>query len=115
MNRMSLSFCVAALPVLLSARVGDVHEVFLDPPDEARPHIWYHWTGEYVTEEGIVRDFKAMGNLGFGTAYVFCPSGGGVPRSNAVPMSENWLKLMTLSIKEAKKNGPSWFCEKEYG
>ena len=45
----------------LVASAADVHNVFREPPREARLQMWYHWIGDCVTEEGIVADMKAMG------------------------------------------------------
>ena len=84
--------------------MADVHDVFADPPAEAKLQMWYHWIADCVTEEGIVADMKAMGELGVGTAYIFAPSMGDLP-VKAKPMDDEWLRLFSVAIREAKKNG----------
>lgn len=84
--------------------MADVHDIFADPPAEAKLQMWYHWIADCVTEEGIVADMKAMGELGVGTAYIFAPSMGDLP-VKAKPMDDEWLRLFSVAIREAKKNG----------
>jgi len=96
---------VAGLFLCLTSAVADVHEVFERPPEEARLQTWYHWLGDYVTEEGLVRDLRTMGELGIGRAYVFCASAGGLPPPNARPLTDEWWRLLGVAIREAKRNG----------
>ena len=70
MKKLLLFSLVAAAAPL--AR-GDVREVFAQPPPEARLQMWYHWVADCVTEEGLVADLKAMGELGVGTEHIFAP------------------------------------------
>ena len=53
-------------PVSGFARSG-----FLDPPDSARPHAWWHWMNGNVTREGITADLEAMKRVGLGGAQIF--------------------------------------------
>lgn len=84
--------------------LGDVHDVFARPPKAARLQVWYHWIADCVTEAGLVADFKAMGELGIGTAHIFAPSMGDLP-VKAKPMDAEWLRLFAVAIREAKRNG----------
>lgn len=81
-----------------------VHEVFANPPSEARLQMWYHWVGDCVTEAGLIEDFKAMGEIGVGTAHIFAPSMADLP-VKAKPMDAEWMRLFTVAIREAKTNG----------
>ena len=97
-----LLFSLAAAAASLAR--GDVREVFAQPPPEARLQMWYHWVADCVTEEGLVADLKAMGELGVGTAHIFAPSMGDLP-VKAKPMDAEWLRLFAVAIREAKKHG----------
>ena len=44
---------------------------FVDPPDSARPHTWWHWMNGMVTKEGITADLEAMKRVGIGGAEIF--------------------------------------------
>ena len=96
-----LSCCLAFFSCLA---VADVHDVFSCPPAEAKLQMWYHWIADCVTEEGIVADMRAMGELGVGTAHIFAPSMGDLP-VKAKPMDGEWLRLFSVAIREAKRNG----------
>lgn len=96
-----LSCCLAFFSCLA---VADVHDVFSCPPAEAKLQMWYHWIADCMTEEGIVADMRAMGELGVGTAHVFAPSMGDLP-VKAKPMDGEWLRLFSVAIREAKRNG----------
>ena len=98
--------CSLVSGALLLSREGyaaDVHDVFREPPRQARLQMWYHWIGDCVTEEGIVADLKAMGELGVGAAHVFAPSMAHLP-VKAKPMSPEWMRLFAVAIREAKRN-----------
>lgn len=39
---------------------------FLDPPDSARPRVWWHWIGGNITQDGIAKDLAWMKRVGIG-------------------------------------------------
>ncbi|MBN2183301.1 MAG: hypothetical protein JW715_15430 [Sedimentisphaerales bacterium] len=41
---------------------------FKNPPDSAKPRVWWHWTGGNVTKEGITKDLEWMKRVGIGGA-----------------------------------------------
>lgn len=43
---------------------------FLNPPDYAKPRVWWHWTGGNVTHDGITKDLEWMKRVGIGGAQV---------------------------------------------
>jgi hypothetical protein len=48
---------------------GDILEQgFKNPPDSAKPRVWWHWTGGNVTREGITKDLEWMKRVGIGGA-----------------------------------------------
>jgi len=50
---------------------GDsLQEGFLNPPDESRPRVWWHWTGGNVTRDGITKDLEWMRRVGVGGAHI---------------------------------------------
>jgi len=44
---------------------------FHDPPDSARPRVWWHWMDGNVTEEGIHLDLVWMHRVGIGGVQAF--------------------------------------------
>src|SRR6185312_15797692 len=59
MNRTcaSLAGVFIAVAFLLPARMaftqGSLEAGFANPPDSAKPRVWWHWIGGNVTKEGI--------------------------------------------------------------
>ena len=84
----------------------DVHDVFRNPPESARLQCWYHVLDNYLTEEGLAFDFKAMAEADISTAYLFFPLYlGDIYSGSAKVMSEEWLGYFASAIREAKRNG----------
>ncbi len=49
---------------------ASLEQGFLNPPDSARPRVWWHWTGGNVTKEGITKDLEWMKRVGIGGAHM---------------------------------------------
>ena len=55
----------------LAQNAGDsLEKGFVDPPDAAKPRVWWHWTGGNVTKEGITKDLEWMKRVGIGGAQM---------------------------------------------
>jgi hypothetical protein len=52
----------ASLAVALSEPAqeapGALEQGFRNPPDQAKPRTWWHWTNGNVTEDGITKDLE---------------------------------------------------------
>jgi len=72
-----IKFCKAAmaLPVLVlfailiqckspSTEGTDLESGFLNPPESARPRVWWHWMNGNITKEGIKADLEWMHRVG---------------------------------------------------
>jgi len=46
-------------------------ETFRNPPQDARPQVWWHWMYGNITEEGITKDLEQMKKLGISGATQF--------------------------------------------
>lgn len=49
---------------------GSLEQVFEQPPQEARPWVFWYWLGGAVAAEGITADLEAMAANGIGGAYL---------------------------------------------
>ena len=46
---------------------GDpLRDGFLNPPDSAKPRVWWHWMNGNITKEGIKLDLEWMKRVGIG-------------------------------------------------
>lgn len=43
-----------------------LEQQFLDPPNSARPRVWWHWINGNITKDGIAKDFACMKRVGIG-------------------------------------------------
>ncbi|SLK02966.1 glycosyl hydrolase [Novosphingobium mathurense] len=73
-----LATALSALPVLAenrndgseiapSTQAGpSLEEAFNDPPNSARPRVWWHWMNGNITKDGIRKDLEWMKRVGIG-------------------------------------------------
>src|SRR3981189_2206557 len=50
---------------------------FRDPPNSARPRVWWHWMNGNVTKDGITADLEWMQRVGIAGMQMFDGSLGG--------------------------------------
>jgi len=71
LRHLGLGF-VALMALAGGALAGDDPEsVFHQPPESAKPGVWWHWMGSNVSKEGITRDLEAFKSAGIGSATIF--------------------------------------------
>lgn len=103
------------LGVLLGASSGQVslpqgvspwtlEEGFLRPPDSAKPHTWWHWCNDNISQEGITADLEAMKRVGIGGVQIFNVDVG-VPAGPVKFMSEAWRAMIRHALREAERLG----------
>jgi len=104
-RHLSTSLLAAVLPGLLGqagslvAQAPDALERgFEDPPDSARPRVWWHWLNGNVTKEGITADLEWMKRVGIAGMQMFDGSLG-VPQ-----FVDKRLVWMTPDWKDAFRN-----------
>lgn len=94
------------------ATAGPVEDPLRDgfqaPPQEARPHLWWHWMGGNITAEGARLDLDWMRRIGIGGVHAF--SGGKLPTPTVVKplkpfMSAPWQEIFRQSVTQAHTSG----------
>src|SRR5262245_11390151 len=53
------------------AAFSQVEANFNNPPNSARPRVWWHWMNGNVTEYGIALDLQWMKRIGIGGVHNF--------------------------------------------
>src|ERR1700723_1528160 len=69
-----VAVCLACLlgSTATSAAIDDLlRNGFTDPPNVARPRVWWHWLNGNITKEGITLDLEWMKRIGIGGAESF--------------------------------------------
>lgn len=86
---------------------GTLLAQFRDPPQSARPEVWWHWLNGNVSAEGARLDLEWMHRVGIGGIHAF--SGGGLGKT-VVPqplefMTPGWADAFASSVSLARSMG----------
>jgi len=77
---------------------------FLDPPNGARPRVWWHWMNGNISEEGIKLDLEWMHRVGLGGVTIF---EGAINTPQVVPqrliyMTPEWKQAFNVAVAKAR-------------
>jgi alpha-L-rhamnosidase/F5/8 type C domain len=93
---------------------------FQDPPDGAKPRVWWHWMNGNVSKEGIKADLEWMKRVGIGGFQNFDGGGGGRGAAAAAKrvdfLSPEWKEDFRyaasladqLGLEMARASSPGW-------
>ena len=87
-----------------SAATSALEAGFLNPPDSAKPHVWYHMMNGNVTKEGITCDFEALAEAGIGGVQMF-DAGCSIPAGPVAFNSPEWFDIIRHAASEARRLG----------
>lgn len=65
------SALLLAATALTGVRADTLDDGFRDPPQSARPRVWWHWMNGNVTVDGIEKDLAWMARVGIGGVQNF--------------------------------------------
>ena len=117
---LSLAFAIAlaAIPASTQTATDSLKKGFEDPPEGAKPRVWWHWMNGNITKDGIKLDLEWMHRAGLGgfqnfDAALFTPK---VVENRLVYMTPEWkdaFKYATtladqLGLEEAIAGSPGW-------
>ncbi len=60
----ALAAMLAGSPALAQQQADALGASFVDPPNTARPRVWWHWMSGNVTQDGIDKDLAWMKRIG---------------------------------------------------
>ncbi|HEV2487933.1 MAG TPA: glycosyl hydrolase [Terracidiphilus sp.] len=80
---------------------------FQDPPNGARPRVWWHWMNGNIAPEGIKLDLEWMHSVGLGGVTIF---EGAIATPQVVPqrliyMTPEWKRAFSDAVKTARGLG----------
>jgi len=90
-------------------------EGFINPPDSARPGVYWYFMDGNLNREAMTADLESMKKAGIG--YVlFLEVNVGIPRGKVDFLSEEWQELYKHAVREAERlgiriilgSGPGW-------
>ncbi|MCK5468237.1 MAG: glycoside hydrolase, partial [Cyclobacteriaceae bacterium] len=90
-------------------------EDFKNPPDAAKPGVYWYFMDGNLSREGMTKDLESMKEVGISN-LIFLEVGIGVPRGPVDFMSEEWQDLFVHAVREAERleikillgAGPGW-------
>ena len=103
MSTMSAAFAAGVMSVT-ALGADALEEAFRNPPQDAKPHTWYHMMNGNVTKEGITRDFEALSSIGMGGVQMF-DAGCEIPSGGLDFNSPEWFDMFLHAAKEARRLG----------
>ena len=117
-NLVFAGLLAASASCLIAQTADPLKEGFVQPPESARPRVWWHWMNGNITKEGIKLDEEWMHRAGLGgfqnfDASLFTPQ---VVEKRLAYMTPEWkdaFKYATtladqLGLEEAIAGSPGW-------
>lgn len=83
-----------------------IEKNFLDPPESAKPWVFWYWMHAAVSKAGITADLEAMKQVGIGGAYLMPIQDtlSSIPFQPAVrQLTPEWWELVRFSMQEARR------------
>ncbi len=92
-----------------------IKQGFLNPPDSARPGVYWYFMDGNTTKEAMTGDLESMKATGIGYV-VFLEVNVGVPRGKIDFLSDEWQDLYVHAVRESERlgiqivlgSGPGW-------
>ncbi len=79
------------------------NKYFLNPPDDARPWVYWFWINGNITKEGITADIEAMQRVGIGGVLIMEVDGN--PQGPVAFGTESWKEMFRFACVEANRLG----------
>ena len=115
-KKIACALACAALAVGPAFAGQPLEDMFENPPDSARPWVYWYFMDGNTTREGMKADLDAMKAAGIGGVLILEVEGGRVRRGPVEFLSPRWLELFGYAIAEADRlgievavgTGPGW-------
>jgi hypothetical protein len=84
-----------------------LEDQFQNPPNSARPRVWWHWMNGNITKDGIAKDLAWMKRVGIGglqnfDANLMTPQ---IVDKRLIYMTPEWKDAFAFTAKEADRQG----------
>src|SRR5512143_3764797 len=98
-------FCAAVLLGAMAAEGNTgLERGFVQPPDSARPWVYWFWLNGNISSNGITADLEAMKRVGIGGVLIM-EVDQGAPVGAADFMGTQWRDLFKHVVGEARRLG----------
>src|ERR1035441_5373123 len=103
------AFLAAVMACVVLAQTGGdpLLKGFQDPPDSARPRVWWHWMNGNITWDGVQADMDWMKRVGIRGLQSFDAGSGAtqVVETRLPYMSDGWKEVFRKTAAYADKLG----------
>jgi hypothetical protein len=94
-------------PVAAKTQNDALRAGFENPPNGARPRVWWHWMNGNISQEGLKLDLEWMQRAGVGGVTIF---EGAIHTPQAVPerlvyMTPEWKQAFKYAVEKARAEG----------
>src|SRR5215475_11068141 len=101
------SAAVSGLSAQTASSGDPLMQGFQNPPNGARPRVWWHWMNGNISEEGIKLDLDWMHRVGVGGVTIF---EGAINTPQVVPqrliyMTPEWKHAFNYAVTTARSYG----------
>ncbi|MDP4208641.1 MAG: glycosyl hydrolase [Bacteroidota bacterium] len=90
------------------AQADKLKDIFLSPPESAKPWVFWYWMHAAVTRKGITADLEALKQNGIGGVYLVPINGVDTPpliTPAAEQLSPQWWTMIRFAFDEADRLG----------
>lgn len=104
--RLLIALCLVTGSINISAAqtTAALKKGFLNPPDSAKPGVYWYFMDGNMTAASMTKDLEAMKKAGIGNV-IFLEVNVGIPRGKVDFLSEDWQNLFKHAVKEAERLG----------
>ncbi len=107
MTAFYLSTILTCLSLTTPALADDLEDGFRNPPQSARPRVWWHWMNGNITKDGIDKDLDWMSRIGIGGVQNFdvnlqTPQ---IVPQRLVYMTDAWKDAFRHAVRTADAKG----------
>lgn len=98
---------LACTAISAPALADELADGFRNPPQSARPRVWWHWMNGNVTKEGIDKDLDWMARMGIGgvqnfDASLMTPQ---IVKERLTYMTDGWKDAFRHAVRTADAKG----------
>jgi hypothetical protein len=86
--------------------IEELRAGFINPPDSARPGVYWYFMEGSISKEGMTKDLESMKKAGIGNV-LFIEVNVGVPRGPVNFLSDEWMVLFKHAVDECRRLGIS--------
>jgi hypothetical protein len=94
----------ATAPGSAGDELNDLAGDFVNPPDSARPWVYWFWLNGNITKEGVTADLEAMQRVGIGGVLIM-EVDQGAPAGPVDFVGDQWRELFMHVLAEAERLG----------